>query len=191
MSQSDEKVLFENVKKGDLHSFETIFHQYYGLLCSLAEKYTGNTDSAEEIVQDFFVRFWEKREILNIETSVKNYLFRSVKNQCLNYIQHKKIKDKHNLTIISEHESNDSFEDNLPEIDLAEKIEESISSLPEKRREIFRLSREDGLKYHEIADKMNISIKTVETQMSLAIKYLRTKLKDYISILLIIVHFFK
>jgi len=191
MSQSDEKVLFENIKKGHLQSFETVFHQYYGMLCSFAENYTKNPDSAEEIVQDIFVRFWEKREQLNIEFSLKNYLLRSVKNQCLNYIKHEKIQQKHILSTNAKHESNDSFEDNFLGIELAEKIEESISSLPEKRREIFRLSREDGLKYHEIANKMNISVKTVETQMSLAIKYLRTKLIDFLSILLILLHFFR
>jgi RNA polymerase sigma-70 factor (ECF subfamily) len=76
-------------------------------------------------------------------------------------------------------ENNFTDDDSYPEIDLAFKIEESINSLPEKRKEIFRLSRQEGLKYHEIAQKLNISVKTVETQMSLAIKTLRDKLKKY------------
>lgn len=191
MSISDEKVLFDNIKKGDLHSFEILFHHYYGLLCSFAEKYTQDHITAEEIVQDFFVRLWEKREQINIETSVKSYFYQSVKNLCLNYIQHQKIKEKHHLAILSEHETMDNSEDAFLEINLAEKIEESILSLPEKRREIFKLSRESGLKYHEIAKKLNISIKTVEAQMNLAIKHLKNKLKDYITLLLIILYFLK
>jgi RNA polymerase sigma-70 factor (ECF subfamily) len=188
---SEEKVLFDNIKKGDLHSFEILFHQYYGLLCSFAEKITKNSAVAEEIVQEFFVRLWEKRTQINIETSVKSYFYQSVKNLCLNYIQHQKIKEKHHLVIQSEHESVNNLEDAFLEIDLADKIEQSILSLPEKRREIFKLSRESGLKYHEIAKKLNISIKTVEAQMNLAIKHLRNKLKDYITLLLIILYLLK
>ena len=191
MSNSDEKILFENIKNGDLNSFEIVFHQYYGFLCSFAEKITNNPAIAEEIVQDFFVRLWEKREQIDIQTSARSYFYRSIKNLCLNHIQHQKIKEKHHLTIHSEHESDDNLEDAFFEIELAKKIDESISSLPEKRQEIFRLSRESGLKYHEIAKKLNISIKTVEAQMSLAIKHLKDKLKDYITILLIFLYFLK
>lgn len=191
MSGSDEKVLFEKIKKGDIHSFETVFHQYYGYLCSFAEKYTHDPEVAEEIVQDFFVRLWEKREQITIESSLKNYFFRSIKNLCLNYIQHQKIKKKHSNIFIAEYESTNSFEEAFVEINLAKKIEESILSLPEKRRAIFILSRERGLKYPEIAKKLNISIKTVETQMSIAIRYLRNKLKDYLTVLLILLYFFK
>ena len=85
MSQSDERELFESIKKGHMKSFETLFHQYYRYLCVYAEKITQNHDVAEEIVQDFFVRLWEKREQLSINSSIKSYFFRSVKNLCLNH----------------------------------------------------------------------------------------------------------
>jgi RNA polymerase sigma-70 factor (ECF subfamily) len=179
MELSAETVLFNKIKKGDEKAFETLFHQYYSYLCLYASKIIENDIAAEEIVQGFFVGFWEKREKLNIETSVKNYLFRSVKNLCLNFIQHNKTRLRHSQSILSDAKNNQTLEDNFIEIDLAEKIEESIQSLPEKRREIFKLSRQDGLKYREIAEKLNISIKTVETQMSLALKTLREKLKNY------------
>lgn len=180
MNQPDEKDLFEKIKKGDEKAFEILFHKYYGILSSFATKIIKNDVAAEEIVQDFFVKLWEKREQLFIETSLHNYLFRSIKNLCLNFIQHNKTKIRHAQMVLSEVESNLS-DSNYPEVDLFVKIEESINSLPEKRQEIFRLSRKDGLKYHEIAQKLNISIKTVETQMSLAIKTLREKLKNYSS----------
>jgi len=181
MDYAEEKILFERIKKSDEKAFEILFHKYYGYLCLYAVKIIKDDTSAEEIVQDFFVKLWEKREQLNVETSLKNYLFRSVKNLCINYIQHNKIKIRHAENILSEVESNFSDDSNYLEIDLSEKIEESINSLPEKRKEIFILSRKEGLKYHEIAQKLNISIKTVETQMSLAIKTLRDKLKNYTS----------
>lgn len=191
MSKYDEIALFERIKMGDLHSFEIVFHRYYGLLCVFAEKITNNSAVAEEIVQDFFVRLWEKREQIVVDSSVKNYFYRSIKNHCLNYLQHQKTKEKHHLAIRTEHQWSSSFDDAFVEIDLAKKIEESIQSLPDKRREIFRLSREEGLKYNEIAKKLNISIKTVETQISLSIKHLRDKLKDYLTILSILFYFFK
>jgi RNA polymerase sigma-70 factor (ECF subfamily) len=181
MNKTEESDLIEKIKKGDEKAFETLFHSYYGFLCLYATKILKNDSAAEEIVQDFFVKFWEKREHISIETSIKNYLFRSIKNHSINYIKHNKTKLRYTQKVISESEDNYSDDNNFPETELIDKIEESISSLPEKRKEIFRLSRQDGLKYHEIAKKLNISIKTVETQMSLAIKTLRDKLKNYSS----------
>ncbi len=179
MNLPDEKELFERIKNGDEQAFETVFHRYYKSLCLFASQFVKDDDEAEEIVQDLFVRIWEKRSRINIETSVKNYLVRSVKNLCLNYIKHNKIKDIHAKNILSESSSTVPDESNFIELDLLQKIEESIDSLPEKRREIFRLSRQEGLKYREIAEKLDISIKTVETQMGLAFKTLREKLKNF------------
>lgn len=184
MKQPEDSIIIERIKKSDAKAFEILFHRYYGYLCLYAAKFTTDEVSAEEIVQEFFVNFWEKREQLNIESSLKNYLFRSVKNSCINYIQHNKTKLRYAQNVLSKVENSISDDDNYPEIDLMQKIEESINSLPEKRREIFRLSRQDGLKYHEIAKKLNVSIKTVETHMSLAIKSLRDKLKNYIAFFL-------
>jgi RNA polymerase sigma-70 factor (ECF subfamily) len=181
MNHPEEKVLFERIKKSDEKAFEILFRKYYGHLCSFATKIINDDLAAEEIVQDFFVKLWEKRELLFIETSIKNYFFRSVKNLCLNFLQHNKTKLRYAQIVISEVENQFTDDNNYPEPDLSVKIEESINSLPEKRREIFRLSRQNGLKYHEIALKLNISIKTVETQMSLALKTLRDKLKNYSS----------
>lgn len=181
MNKPDQKVLFDQVKQGNVKAFEVLFHLYYGYLCQYAQKFVDDRGTAEEIVQDFFVGVWEKKEDLNVETSIKNYFFQSIKNRCLNYIQHQKTKNRYAQKIIAEKENNYSADDVFVEIDLAQKIEESINSLPQKRREIFRLSRQEGLKYHEIAKKLNISIKTVETHMSLAIKSLRDKLKNYSS----------
>lgn len=184
MNHPEESLIFEQVKQGNVKTFEALFHHYYGFLCQYAEKFTQDSDVAEEIVQDFFVGVWEKKEDLKIETSVKSYFFRSIKNRCLNYLQHQKIKTSYTQKILTETEFLNSDDDVFIEIDLAKKIEESINSLPEKRREIFKLSRQDGLKYTEIAKKLNISIKTVETHMSLAIKSLRDKLKRYNSLFL-------
>ncbi len=191
MNFSEEKVLLDKIKAGDNKAFETLFHNYYGSLCLYASKILNNDSAAEEIVQEIFVKFWEQKKQIKIETSLKNYLFRSVKNQCFNYIKHNVIKERYQKSKEEQLQSDAHFEDHFIEVDLIKKIEESIDSLPEKRREIFRLSREEGLKYREIAEKLNISIKTVEAQMGLAIKNLREKLKDYKSFLMLFCAFYK
>lgn len=184
MKQTVDKLLFERIKKGDIKAFENLFHTYYAPLSYFASRILNDDIAGEEVVQDFFVSFWEKKEQLSVEISVQNYLFRSVKNQCLNIIKHNKIKDRHAQIVLSEHNIQHTFEDLIDANELREKIEQSINELPEKRKEIFRLSREECLKYREIAEKLNISIKTVETQMGLAIKHLREKLKNINSIIL-------
>lgn len=191
MNSAEEKDLFLKIKKGDEKAFEILFHFYYGSLCLYAASFLGNDTAAEEIVQDFFVKLWEKRKEISITTSVKNYLFRSVKNLSLNQLQHDKIKNRFVQQTVREQKTKLADEDNYFEIDLAKKIKESIDSLPEKRKEIFKLSRENGLKYREIAEKLNVSIKTVETQMGLAIKTLREKLSDYKTLFLLYLWFCK
>ena len=191
MDQTEEKDLFKAIQNNDEEAFEKLFHKYYGHLCLFASRILLDDEAAEEIVQDFFVKLWEKRVLLFVETSVRSYFYRSVRNQCLNLIEHNKIKYKHVQSVLSEAKNNQTLQDNFTEIDLAKKIEESIQSLPKKRQNIFRLSREEGLKYREIAEKLNISVKTVEAQMGLAIKYLKDKLKNYHTFFTLFVFFNK
>lgn len=178
MNLLEENRLFENIQQGDEKAFEQLFKLYYGYLCNFASKIVADDVAAEEIVQDFFVKFWERKADLSIDSSLKNYLFRSVKNLCLNHIKHNNVRLQYAQQVIAESESS-NFNHNYIEVNLAADIAKSIEEMPEKRREIFRMSREEGLKYREIAQKLNISIKTVETQMSLAIKSLRDKLRKY------------
>ena len=191
MNSSEEKTFFEKIRSNDEKAFEQLFHRYYSHLCLFASRILQDDLSAEEIVQDFFVKLWEKRNDISIKTSVKSYLYRSVKNLCLNQIEHNNIKLRYAQNVLSEKMHHLTDDSAFSEIDLTKKIEESIQSLPDKRREIFRLSREEGLKYREIAEKLNISIKTVEAQMGLAIKNLRDKLKHFRSNLLLFIGFCK
>ena len=190
MNLNEEKKLVDEIRRGNEAAFEKIFRRYYRPLCLFATKILGDDETAEEVVQDFFVKLWERREGFIVETSVKNYLFRSVKNLSINVIKHEQIKLKHAQQVMADAEAND-FKDHFTEVDLEHAIEKSIEELPEKRREIFRLSREEGLKYREIAERMNISIKTVEVQMGLAIRTLREKLKKYSTFLFFFVPFYQ
>ncbi len=190
MNLNEEKKLVDEIRRGNEAAFEKIFRRYYRPLCLFSTKILGDDETAEEVVQDFFVKLWERREGFMVETSVKNYLFRSVKNLSINVIKHEQIKLKHAQQVMADAEAND-FMDHFMEVDLERAIEKSIEELPEKRREIFRLSREEGLKYREIAERMNISIKTVEAQMGLAIKALRDKLRKYSTFLFFFVPFYQ
>ncbi len=179
MNRQNDQELFLKIKEGDEKAFEALFRAYYPYLCMYCTRLLKDASAAEEIVQELFVKLWEKRSQTIIESSVKNYLFRAVKNHCLNYIKHNHIKSEYNRKML---EASDTFshESEEPDTDMIKIIEQSLASLPDKRREIFRLNREEGLKYREIAEKLNISIKTVETQMGLALKTLREKLRDFL-----------
>jgi len=191
MNRPDDKALFKRITENDEKAFERLFHIYYANLCRFASGIISDDEIAEEIVQDLFVKIWEKRTQLTVETSINNYLYRAVKNQCLNFIKHNNIKSEYFQKIQSETEAQIQPDEYFLALELAEKIEQSIQSLPEKRQEIFRLSREEGLKYSEIATKLNISLKTVEAQMGLAIKTLREKLKNNISFPMLFLCFHK
>jgi RNA polymerase sigma-70 factor (ECF subfamily) len=191
MDLNDDKELYLKLKDGDERAFKALFQKYYSAMCHFARQFLNDSEMAEETVQELFVRIWEKRSTLNIETSVKHYFFRSVRNQCLNQIQHQKIRQQYaNVVKESSYQKIDP-EQCYIEVNLMERIEKSIQSLPAKRQEIFRLSREQGLKYKEIAEELNISIKTVEAQMGLALKYLREDLKEFSNDLITLFLFLK
>jgi RNA polymerase sigma-70 factor (ECF subfamily) len=175
----DDRDLFILIKQGDKKSFETLFRKYYAPLCHFSRKYVKDKDDCEEIVQGFFMKIWDKRGDLDITTSVKNYLLSSIRNRCLNYIKHEKIKLGYQAEVMKNPNGQIDTTNFIMEVDLIERIDQSIASLPARRREIFVMSREQGLKYREIADQLGISIKTVETQMGQALKELRENLKEY------------
>jgi RNA polymerase sigma-70 factor (ECF subfamily) len=176
---TDDRNLFILIKQSDKKSFELLFRTYYAPLCQFSRKYVKDKDDCEEIVQGFFLKIWDKREELEITSSVKNYLFSSIRNRCLNYIKHEKIKLEYHSEMLKNPDGQIDTTNFIMEVDLIDRIDQSIAALPARRREIFVMSREHGLKYREIADQLGISIKTVETQMGQALKELRENLKEY------------
>jgi RNA polymerase sigma-70 factor (ECF subfamily) len=173
----DEKAIFNKIRNDDHAAFRSLFDTYYASLCHYASHFLNDDSLSEEVVQELFVKLWEKRKTLDVETSVKHYLFRAVRNGCLNQIQHDKVKQLHGKKLKEALMSEDPAEEYMITPEMILRLEEGIELLPVKRREIFRLSREYGLKYREIAEKLNISVKTVEAQMGLALKALRQKIK--------------
>jgi len=168
------------ISEGDLKTFESVFRKYYEMLCRYAVKITGDSDEAEEIVQDLFYLLWEKRQTLNIDVSLKSYLFAAVHNRCLKYIRHRNVEEKYRNGIAGEGSGMGmSPEDFANSEQLYELLEKTLISLPAKCSAIFRMNRFDGLRYSEIADKLSVSIKTVEANMGKALKILRKNLKDF------------
>lgn len=177
--------LIEGLQGGDKKVFDEIFKLYYTPLCHYCMRYVSDNQVSEEIVQDLFFKLWIKREHLILHASLQSYLYKAVKNHALNYINQKKIQEKHRQYVgFNVKDSHNPF-DQLEENDLELLIKGAILKLPDKRREVFELSRHEGLKYNQIALKLNISVKTVEAQMSKALEQLRNVLKEYVLILLI------
>ena len=164
---------------GSFGAFEQLFRRYYAPLVVYANKYVSSMDLAREIVQDFFVRLYEKRHTLSIDVSMKSYLYRSVYNCCINYINQRNIQDKHLKNIDLERNDEENLENEIYSVELQYKILEVIEELPSKCRRIFKMNRLEGLKNDEIAVQLNLSKRTVETQISKALKILRKKLADY------------
>lgn len=167
----------------DMKSFETIFREYYQMLCSYAYRFVNDTDTAEEIVQELFYKLWEKRAELQVTSSLKSYLFSAVHNRCLKFIEHRNVETKYRNYYLLHGSEIDSEQQNSSNVrELQGIIERTLDSLPERCSKIFRLNRFEGLKYNEIAVKLSISVKTVEANMGKALKLLRRNLKNYVEI---------
>lgn len=170
-----------------LEEFETLFKTHYSELCAHANKYLQDLEAAEEVVQSLFVKLWENRAEVKIEKSARAYLFRATRNACYNQLRHIKVKEEYKNHHQQEIEMERyTVDDEYQAGELDEKIRASIERLPEKRKKIFLLSRFEGLKYREIADKLKISVKTVENQMGSAIRHLKNDLAEYLTILLVL-----
>ncbi|MCL1933391.1 MAG: RNA polymerase sigma-70 factor [Candidatus Azobacteroides sp.] len=169
-------LIFKKIKDGDIEAFETLFRSYYEPLCRYACQWVENPETAEEIVQDLFYVLWKERENLQIFTSVSGYLYRSVKNKSLQQVEKAKVREDYR----NRHAENAGIEtftplEELEYKELEQQIRETLLLLPERRQKIFHMNREEGKKYNEIARELHISVKTVEAEISKALRELRNK----------------
>lgn len=184
----EETNIVELIRKGDKNAYESIFKNHYSHLCAYANTFLGNTDAAEDIVQDVFFQIWQKREQLNIEGSVKGYLFKSVHNSCLNALKHKKVKEAHKVHTMYEFKDSADLPLHEKESDgLHETLRKAIEKLPPERKKIFIMHRFEELKYKEIAENLNLSVKTVENQIGKALGFLREEVRKYVPLGLLII----
>ena len=185
-SHHDELEIVRRIRDGDVEAFSSLFRRYYEPLCFFAVRYLHDLQSAEGIVQDVFVRVWESRETLGIQSSLKSYLYAAVRNSCLNQIKH----EDYSTSLDDEAERPDSErsqpDHQLESTELAEALEEAMNTLAPGCRQIFAMAKYDGLSYQEIAEVLDISINTVKTQLKRALKSLSIKLQHFQMLLLFI-----
>ena len=184
--QLSEQEIVSAIRQGDERIFEDTFRKYYQSLCNYANSILKEMDEAEEVVQNLFLSIWEKRTDLEINVSLKSYLYRAVHNHCLNRIKHLKIREEYQQYATNFYDSSyESVSQTVMTNELEQKIEEAIRKLPEQCRLIFRMSRFDELKYHEIAKQLELSPKTIENQIGKALKFLRIELAEYLPLIII------
>lgn len=176
---------------GDRKVYEFIFRKYYVPLCRFCLKYVRTEAVSEEVVQEVFIYLWEKRTSIQLQSSIQSYIYAAVRNRSINYIRSQVTKEQH----LTAYQQAQEFTTQSPsETDhkeaLITMVRAAIDSLPNKCKLIFSLSRDAGLTYQEIAEEMQISQKTVEAQMSIALKKLRSFIrahKDHILFWIIII----
>jgi len=166
--------------------FEVLFREHFTGLCYFAHKYTGDLDSSKEVVHSVFIRLWENRHSFDWEKPAKSYLFTSVYNRSLNFIRDKKRFINRDDLTDPLHVEEAAYNDHLEIAELESLISSSLQRLPEKCRKVFEMSRFEGKKYAEIAEHLDISLKTVETHMSKALHILKEALKDYLMVVILL-----
>jgi len=183
----ENKVLIR-LKEGDSNAFESVFRSWYEPLVHFAEEYISDLESARNIVQNIFMKLWEKHELVDPDSNLKSYLYIATRNACLSHIRHLRIEN------VFFEKSRKSFDDlqlnyealeelKMEQIDfsnLEKLIQDTIDTLPERCREVFLMSRYDEMKNKEIAEKLNISVKAVEANITRAITKLRENTREYL-----------
>jgi RNA polymerase sigma-70 factor (ECF subfamily) len=186
----EERKILANLYLGDEKTFEFVFKNFFSGLCQFAFSIVRSKEVAEEIVEELFLYLWENSDNININNSLRSYLYRSVHNRCLKYIRHQQVEKKYldNTPYIFTDEeifggilAEFPF-DELTYNELVKNVDKALQNLPEQCREIFCMHRYDELSYMEIAQKLNLSINTVKTQMTRALQKMRDTLNDYISV---------
>jgi RNA polymerase sigma-70 factor (ECF subfamily) len=176
--QDDTILKFQN---GDKKAYRSLFIKLYPVMCLFSKKIIHSYDDAEDIVQEVFIELWYQRTRFESIEQIKAFLYLSIKNKCLNFLKHLRVREKFVNTAMADTEQ--FFEEHILETEVIQNINNAINNLPEQRRKIIILSMQ-GLKNNEIAEHMQVSINTVKLQKKIAYKRLREKLKPslYISL---------
>ncbi|HYG53536.1 MAG TPA: RNA polymerase sigma-70 factor [Flavobacteriales bacterium] len=161
----------------DASQFEQMFNLHYTMLCNVANNIVRDRDAAEDIVQELFASVWRKRDQLDLSLNFKGYLLRSVSNASLNYLESNKRKTSLG---INENRLEEGNAETLSAIELKKQVRKALDGLPPRCRTIFVLSRIYDMKYREIAAHLNISVKTVENQMGIALEKMREQLRPFV-----------
>jgi len=186
---SSEKTLIEKLKNNDKSAFTVIFTRYYQDLVRFSFRFTKNSDTSEEIVQELFVKLWEERNSLTLHSSLKSYLLKSVQNRSIDWLRHLKIQYKYASDVLDNPIlSENDIENYILHSELELNLFRALNKIPAQNAEVFRLSRIESLNHHEIAQKLGVSVRTVEVRMAKALSLLREELIDFLLLTIIIFH---
>lgn len=174
MNISDNSILSQ-IKQNNYRSFRILFDRYYGRLCIYVYEITRNSEASKDIVQELFIKLWSDRHKIEIQGNVSAYLFRACKNSALNYLRNENSRAR--LYENRELPLQEIDRDFLEEEEFVAFVNECINELPERSKQVFLLSRFEELKQKEIADKLNISVKTIKNQIWKSLQYLRSCLE--------------
>lgn len=177
MDLSDE-ILLAGIKKNNRRDLDQLFIKYYEALCRYSNKFIMDINACEDIVQAIFIKFWDKRKSININSSLKSYLYTSVRNACFDYIKREVNYDMHELDVAENVSIPDFSNNNYDYKILEDNIAQSIENLPKKCKIIFELSRYSKLSYAEISEELGISKKTIENQINIALKRIRKNISN-------------
>ncbi len=178
-TQQSDRQLADLIKKGETHAFDQLFDRYSQRLYRFSKSLLKNHEDAEGIVQEVFFRIWKKRDELNEKKSFQSFLFSISYNLIVDQFRQRVKDQKYEQFIIKQAQQNYlNPENNLEYKELKNQVKKAVNELPERRKKIYRLSREKGLSYKEIASLLQIKSKTVENQLNLALKHIRKRLGD-------------
>lgn len=183
MQRTDSDII-KKIQRGDKASFEKLFKEYYPSLCRYSFQYVKIKESAEEIVQDLFFNVWKNKAQLSIHSSLKAYLYKATYFNSMAFLRTENVRSAH-IEFLKGNKETSTRDGSLEHKELKTIIDATLRTLPERGRLIFTMSRFEGLKYKEIADRLSISVKTVEANMGKALKLFRNNLKDYVGMFLL------
>ena len=186
LAEYNDGQLIRLIRNGDEPAFDRVFILYFKNLHAYAATIIKDNEAAEEVIQNVFCRIWEKRHQLNPDGYLKSFLYRAVHNECLNYLKHQRVRSTFQVYYTEQAEQREgNLSKEIQASELEQHIHRAVHELPDKCRAIFQLSRFEQLRYQQIADQLNISVKTVENQMGKALKLLRLKLADFLILLIV------
>jgi RNA polymerase sigma-70 factor (ECF subfamily) len=171
----------KKIQGGDIREFERLFTRYYEPLCHHAFKILRDMDSAEDIVQEFFYNFWKNLDSFSPKLSLNAYLYHSIRNNALHYLEHMDIRQTyaHQVISVAQEEMPVEMNNSIELRDLNHAINLTLQQMPERCSRVFRMNRFEGKKYREIAEILSISVKTVEADMGKALQIFRKSLKEF------------
>lgn len=186
MHNENEIRLQQELSQGGEKAFGEVFQLYFKVLTVFAKKFVGDLQVAEDLVQEVLVKLYENRKSVQFHTSLKAFLFQSVRNKCIDHLRSVKSKSDHHDQIKQATQAEQfDFGDTMLQAELEERIYNAINDLPTQCQEVFKMSRLEGKKNQEIADLLKISKRTVETQISNALKRLRKDVYQYLKLLIV------